>query len=199
MLQPGEVVNARKFSQSDRRLVVYVGNLDGYQGWEDVVAAMVHLRRSAPDAHLVVATASETSTLEREARRAGTADQLTTLPLPRSEQERRRLYAAADAAVVPRRAPGGLPIKLLDALARGVITVASRRATAGLPLEGGALIASDDDPEALAAALTLALGASRAAAEVGSSGRAYVRREHSASRYGNALDAVIASRALDAA
>lgn len=81
-------------------------------------------------------------------------------------------------------------MKLLDALARGVPTVVTRRATAGLDLAGAAMVAADDDPEALAATTLLALEGRETAHALGREGVAYVRREHAAGRYLDAIDAI---------
>ena len=184
--------NALRLEDGDRA-VVYAGNLDAYQGWDLVIGAVTRLRQTHPRARLVVATAADPSPLENAARVLGIAEAVRTVDLPRDEAGRRALHAAADVAIIPRRAPGGLPIKLLDALARGVPTVAAKRATAGLPLERVALVAADDDPEALANGLRTALSAPRAATDLGARGREYVRREHSAERFTHAMDALIAS------
>lgn len=108
-------------------VALYAGNLDGYQGWENVV------RACAPDVTLLVATASHPAPLHREARNTGTCLAVTDL---RTEAQRVRAHAAADLALVPRRAQGGLPVKLLDALARGVPVAAEARALAGLQPAG---------------------------------------------------------------
>ncbi|MCU0676605.1 MAG: glycosyltransferase, partial [Myxococcota bacterium] len=98
----------------DAKVVLYAGNLDGYQGWEEAAEAA---RRAS--ATFLVATESDPTPLERFPHvRIRLAD----------ERDRRRAYAACDLAIVPRRAPGGLPIKLLDALARDVPVVAGPRA-----------------------------------------------------------------------
>ncbi|MCB9596817.1 MAG: glycosyltransferase, partial [Sandaracinaceae bacterium] len=106
------------------------------------------------------------------------------------EPDRRAAHAAADLAWVPRGAPGGLPMKLLDALSRGVPTVAVRRATAGIELGDAATVVRDDDPEALAAAALITLEARDAARALGLRGRAHVAREHDDASYLAAIDAL---------
>ncbi len=106
-------------------VALYAGNLDGYQGWETIVGACM------PDMTLLVATESDPSPLIREAaaHRSGVRLLVTGLA---NEAQRAQVHAAADVALVPRRAVGGLPVKLLDALARGVPVAAEERAIAGL-------------------------------------------------------------------
>jgi len=126
----------------DAKVVLYAGNLDGYQGWEEAADAA---RRA--HATFLVATESDPTPLS---------------PFPHvrvrlaDEHDRRRAYAACDLAIVPRRAPGGLPIKLLDALARDVPVVAGPRALAGLDPRGVERADTDEAP-ALAAAIERAL------------------------------------------
>ncbi len=170
----------------DAQLLLYAGNLDRYQGWPLMVAALAAL----PEARLLVATASDPAPLRREARRAGVGQRLDVVPLPADEPGRARLHAAADVALIPRLARGGLPIKLLDALARGVPTVAARRAAAGLPLGGSVALAVDDDAASLASCARVLLSAPRSTEELGARGRDYVRQHHAPARFVDALDAL---------
>lgn len=126
----------------DSKVVLYAGNLDGYQGWEEAAEAA---RRA--HATFLVATESDPAPLGVFPHlRVGLAD----------ERDRRRAYAACDLAIVPRRSPGGLPIKLLDALARDVPVVAGPRALAGLDPRGVERADTDEAP-ALAAAIARAI------------------------------------------
>ena len=170
-------------------VILYAGNLDAYQGWELLVAALERIGRQRPGVRLLVATASDTTPLDALAREAGVAGRVRTVDVG-GEERRREIHAAADVAVVPRRAPGGLPIKLLDSLARGVPTVCAARAGAGLDLRGAAMIAADDDADALANGVLLALGAPEAALELGARGRRYVATDHAPQRFVEALDGV---------
>ncbi|MEQ9077951.1 MAG: glycosyltransferase [Sandaracinaceae bacterium] len=166
---------------------LYAGNLDAYQGLDSLVAAFRLVCAQRPDARLLVATCSEHEALEKALWGAECVDRATFAPLA-DEPDRRMAHAAADAAWVPRSAAGGLPMKLLDAMARGVPTVATRRATAGLDLAGAAMVASDDDPEAFAAAALLAVQAREGAADLGRRGTDWVRVAHSPDRYLAAMD-----------
>lgn len=142
--RPDERVAARASLELplDAKVVLYAGNLDGYQGWEEAADA-------ARRAHATFLVATE-------------SDPAPLAPFPHvrvrlsDERDRRRAYAACDLAIVPRRAPGGLPIKLLDALARDVPVVAGPRALAGLDPRGVERADTDEAP-ALAAAIERAL------------------------------------------
>lgn len=120
--------------------LLYAGNLDAYQGLDVLFEATRGYR-------LIVATESADALPERVIRWR-----------LRDEADRRRAHAVADLVVVPRRSPGGLPIKMLDAMAREVPVVAQERALAGLRPEGVRPV-KDDDPGALRRGIELALAA----------------------------------------
>jgi glycosyltransferase involved in cell wall biosynthesis len=197
-IEPSERAKARtRFGiAATAPVLLYAGNLDAYQGVELLARAFAIVRERRPDAHLVVASASDHAAIEQTLWSLGCAGAVTFAPLA-DEPDRRVAHAAADAVCVPRAIEGGLPIKLLDALARGVPTVATRRATAGLTLGGAALVAADDDAEALAAAALIAVSAREASADLGRRGVEYVRREHAKERYLEAMDTLL-RRASDA-
>lgn len=137
---------------------VYAGNLDGYQDWRQILELRDRLT-------LVVATESDASELRGHVRHV--------LPLA-SEADRRRIHALADVALVPRGAPGGLPIKLIDALSRGVPVVASAAALAGL------------SPRGVCSGTTLAAVALDELGD-GNSGRRWVAEEANDGRFVEAL------------
>jgi glycosyltransferase involved in cell wall biosynthesis len=191
---------------ADARVLLYAGNLDRYQGWEDVLSALPAIRAGAPairggasggtapalrgGAPIVwlVATQSDPTALLARARRAGVHSMIRLCDLG-SEAARRELHAAADLAIIPRRSPGGLPIKLLDAMARGVPCVAAPAAAAGLPIASVVELAPFDDASALAASVTRLLSCdAHERAELGRRGRAYVATHHDAGRFLHAFD-----------
>lgn len=155
----------------------YAGNLDAYQGWPALIELLAQLRAKGRSVRLLVATSSAPEPLWAEAGRAGVAAQLAVLPLS-TEADRRRVHAAIELALVPRRVSGGVSIKLLDALSRGVPCVASRTASAGLPLSGAAVVAEGDDARALVAEVEALLSAPAWRAELAARGPAYVERAH---------------------
>jgi glycosyltransferase involved in cell wall biosynthesis len=175
-------------------VVLYAGNLDRYQGWELLLPAIARLASRRPAVRLLVATGSAADPVRDAARAAGIGARLRVEPLG-GEETRRRVHSAADVAVVPRRSPGGLPIKLLDALARGVPCVAASRAAAGLDLRGAALLVADDDGEAIATGLGVALGGGEATRELGRLGRANLPTHNPPARLLELLEPVVARAA----
>jgi glycosyltransferase involved in cell wall biosynthesis len=174
---------------ANTKVALYAGNLDAYQDAQLTLEALQHLAvNSGPRITLLLATRSQPDHFLRRAVALGVP--FRTLPLG-AEPVRRLAHAAADIAIVPRAVPGGLPMKLLDALARGVPCAIAPLAAAGLPLSGKALCADAPGAAALAQVigqLTTQASLRRALAD---SARGYIAQEHSAARFGAALDGVV--------
>lgn len=163
------------------RTVLYAGNLDEYQGLEPLWSALARLRSQRSEVRLIVAT--------EDPRAAVLAEPHFLLPLG-TEDARRRAHAAADVVVVPRRSPGGLPVKLLDALARGSTVVTVPRALAGHVIAPVIRAARDDDAEALAIAVAAGLEAGIDRREaLASDARSYVAEQHADACFVDALRA----------
>ncbi|MCS6797239.1 MAG: glycosyltransferase [Myxococcota bacterium] len=173
----------------DAEVILYAGNLDPYQGWEDLVEVLARLVRRRPRLRLLVATASPSEPLFAEARRAGVADRLHVVPL-RDEADRRDAHAAADVAVVPRRVEGGVSVKWIDAMARGVPVVAAELATGGYAIDPQTALVTDGEGAALAAATAVLLGAPERHA-FAERARRWVARVMSAEAYLAAMDAAV--------
>ena len=174
----------------DTKLALYAGNLDAYQDAQSVLEALQLLaaERGLP-VTLLLATRSEPRAFLQRAVELGVAFRTHTLD---GEPVRRLLHAAADCAIVPRAVPGGLPMKLLDALARGLPCALTPCASAGLPLDDCAVQAKHDSAAALADAVARLLTQPRLRSALGERARGYVAAEHSVSRFRDALDAAVA-------
>ncbi|MFM2418554.1 MAG: hypothetical protein RL385_3277 [Pseudomonadota bacterium] len=162
-------------------VVLYAGNLDGYQGLRPMLAGMSMAASACESLRLVIATASRRDEVECLLRAfPGLRGRVLHVPLA-GEPVRRRLHAAASVVLVPRSAPGGLPIKLLDALSRGCAVVAAQTASAGFDLAQICRLV----PDACAASWSHAVRA----APVGDEAlrRAWIADNFSAKRYTTAL------------
>ena len=174
---------------ADGTLVIgYTGNLDRYQGIELLLPTLAAVRAHMP-AMLVVATESAADALREDARHAGLGDALVVRPLS-GEADRAEMHALLDVLLVPRTCEGGVPIKLLDALSRGIAVVASHEATAGLPF-GAAVLAARAVPESLAAACRLASSPDTRRA-FATAGRVYLETHHGLAGFLAAHDRVSA-------
>ena len=167
-------------------ICLYAGNLDRYQGWEHLVEAIALLRRTHPSATLLVATESDPGRARPEARRHGVADAVCFRRLD-SEEARALVHAASDLSWVTRRSPGGIPIKMLDAFARGLPVVAIKRATAGLPVADVCLVTPNDDASALAEAARRLLDRGASPAILSARARRFLETRHSAASFIEAM------------
>jgi glycosyltransferase involved in cell wall biosynthesis len=160
----------------DALVVLYSGNLDAYQNWSEALEVVRVLRERGVDAWLLVATESAPAPLVARA----SAMQLASVQIRglSSEPARQRAHAAADVALVPRRSPGGVPVKLLDALARGVPVVTTRAGAAGLALGEAVAIAESTSDLADACRVAAYSCEVRAAA-----GRAFLEANHGPSTF----------------
>ena len=172
------------------RVLLYAGNLDGYQGLGPLLAGVARLSEPV---HLLIATCAPHAALARNPALRGVS-RLTFAKLG-DEAERRCVHAAADIALVPRRSPGGVPVKLLDALARGVPVVAAARALAELPLARYCEVMDGDSALAWQAAITRA-GAQRVESRRrADDAREYLAQAHAPARFARSFEAHAAALA----
>jgi glycosyltransferase involved in cell wall biosynthesis len=178
--------------------LLYAGNLDAYQGWEDLLLALRLLHEQRPNARLLIASESDPAPARREAARRGVLSHVDFRRLD-GETARARVHAESDLAWIPRRTEGGLPIKMLDSFARGLPVVATTRAVAGLPVGHACCVIRNDDPAAFAAESARLLDDATARAALAEAGRQYLETHHSDEAYLTALDDLIGRRATPTA
>ena len=170
------------------RVLSYAGNLDGYQGLAPMLSGVARLTQPV---HLLIATCAPHVPVVRELASRGIT-RVTFTPLA-DEAERRRVHAAADLALVPRRSPGGVPIKLLDALARGVPIVAAERALAELPLAHYCAVVDGDSAESWAAAISHGLATLAGRRERAERARTCIARDYAPARFVRCFEAHVAA------
>lgn len=88
-------------------------------------------------------------------------------------------FASLDLLMVPLRFGGGVRIRILEALAAGLPTLATPIAVAGLPLESGKQVCVADDAEGIAREISGLLADPERARVLGDTGRAWCRAHHS--------------------
>ena len=119
----------------------YLPNLDAAVWMIERILPLV--RRTRPSAHLVLVGASPPASLKE---RGGDAvDVVGQVP------DVRPYLDGADLFVAPLRAGGGTRLKLLEAFAAGLPTVATTIASSGIAVQHGVDVATADDEEAFAA------------------------------------------------
>jgi glycosyltransferase involved in cell wall biosynthesis len=137
-----------------RRLrAIYVGNLDGYQGLDNLFAGLRELGwGTRSNLRVEIVTASNPRTCRLSIKRAGVEDAVRIVQHGTVEQAWFRLLAA-DFALVPRHSPGGAPIKLINALAAGKPVLIDRRLAGELIHGVEAWVVNMRDPRSVAAGL----------------------------------------------
>lgn len=174
----------------ESRICLYAGNLDRYQGWEHLLEALVVLRSTHRTASLLVATESDAAPVLHEAHRLRIADSVHVRRLD-GEVARALAHAASDLTWIPRRIEGGLPIKMLDAFARGLPVIAMARATAGLSIHGACRVVATADPTALAAAARTLIDEPQAAEALRNRAFRYLANHHGEASFATAIDVLL--------
>ena len=153
-----------RFGLERKSYALYAGNLDDYQH-------LGELARAARDGGVRVAVATHDSIRN--------APDGLLLARVQSREEVRALTAGAGVCVLPRRAPGGFPIKLLNYMDAGVAIVARANVADGLVHGRSAFLLTESaGPKALAAAIRTLLDDPAEAARLGRGGRAHLEAEH---------------------
>jgi 1,2-diacylglycerol 3-alpha-glucosyltransferase len=139
-----------RFGFGERPVLLYTGNLDGYQNLELLLASVGIVRRTAGDALLVLATHAAPRDLPARLRvlppgvRIVTAGDFATV---------RDLIQVADLALCPRREWSGFPMKLLNYMAAGKAVVVSAGSAKAVRHDRDGVVVSDEGPAAYAAAI----------------------------------------------
>ncbi len=126
-------VHARPPGHPNRRLTaVYVGNTDNYQGLDELLSAMGMLK---PDTRgrllLDLVIHGDALRLSNEIATHGLTD-LVRIVEHGSFENAWDHTINADFAIVPRHSPGGIPIKIINALAASLPVLADRRVAVDL-------------------------------------------------------------------
>lgn len=170
-------------------VLAYVGNLDRYQGIEQLLEAFAYVAKVEPRARLVIATASDQTSLAGTLEGHPARERISILALG-DESSRTRIHALADVIAVPRAVAGGVPIKLLDALSRQKPVVTVRRATAGLAVQNACVVCADDSADALARGMLRLLSDASERSMIASGTTSYMQSEHSDSAFLEAFAAL---------
>jgi glycosyltransferase involved in cell wall biosynthesis len=141
-----------KYHLGDGPLAISTGNLDAYQGLNDLLRAFARVRCAVPDAELIIASHATQSDIDRRAIDLS-GDGVRFIHV-HSFDEAAELLAVSHVAVCPRPACLGYPIKLLNYMsAAKAIVCAAGSARNIIHLDNGYIYA-DGDVGALATGLT---------------------------------------------
>ena len=139
-----------RFGFGERPILLYTGNLDGYQNLELLLASIGIVHRTIQDALLVLATHATPRDLPPHLRqppsgvRVVTAGDFATV---------RDLIQVADLALCPRREWSGFPMKLLNYMAAAKAVVVSAGSAKAVHHGRNGLVVVEHSPDAYAAAI----------------------------------------------
>jgi len=159
--------------RGDHRIVIFTGNLAGYQGIELLLRAFAQVPTHVPDARLVIGSDSSFEPYEELATQLGIRDRIDIVPSP-SYDDLPRLLAGADVAVNPRVDCDGLPVKLLNYMASGRPVVSFDSSAPGVVHGQTGWLAPSGNIAALAEGIVSLLNDRELAAGLGQAGRQYV-------------------------
>ncbi len=159
--------------------VLYAGNLDSYQNLGLLFGAMIRVRKTHPEARLLIATADRAEFPEAELIYTPGFDSL------------QRVLARDAVFAVPRVSWSGYPIKMLNAMAAGQPIVACQSAAYPITHGHNGLIVPDNDVGAFAEALSQLLHDHKLRAELGRHARETVLNEYQPERVAEHLDQIV--------
>ncbi len=155
---PPDLVLAERLGLKDKDVIGYIGSFYDYEGIDDLIAAMPHLKGAAENAHLLLVGGGPMEAALREQAQASPAkDRIHFIGrVPHHEVE--RYYGLVDILAYPRKAMRltelVTPLKPLEAMAQGRLVMASSVGGHKELIENGVTgtLFAPDDPNALAKA-----------------------------------------------
>jgi glycosyltransferase involved in cell wall biosynthesis len=165
-------------------LVVYTGTFEAYQGLDLLFAAMAHVRRTRPDARLLMAGGKpdQVADAQGDARRAGIAD-IVTFAGERPATEIPAYLLAADVLVSPRSRGTNTPLKIYQYLRSGTPIVATRLLTHTQVLSDDTAVLTGTSPEDLAAGILAVLNDDDRGRSIGRAAKALAETKYSYEAY----------------
>jgi glycosyltransferase involved in cell wall biosynthesis len=164
-----------RFGFGERPILLYTGNLDGYQNLELLLASIERVRARVPAALLVLATHArprELPAMLRDPRRGVRliqADDFATI---------RDILQVADVALCPRHEWSGFPMKLLNYMAAGKPVVVSAGSAKAIRHGVNGWVVADRSPRAYARAIVDLLATPGLRAALGAAARRTVEDEY---------------------
>jgi len=170
--------------ESATPVVLYTGTFEAYQGLDLLFAAMAIVRRTRPDARLVLAggQAGQVAKAREQARAAGIED-VTIFAGERPASEMPAYLLAADLLVSPRSRGTNTPLKIYQYLRSGKVIVATRLLTHTQVLDDDTAILTGVSPQEYADGILTGLTDTARAATIGRQARALAETKYSYAAY----------------
>jgi glycosyltransferase involved in cell wall biosynthesis len=179
-----------------KRLVVYTGTLESYQGLDLLLRAVPEVRAATPDAHFLVVggTTEQADALRRTALLQDVADHLTFRPAV-ERKEVAAFHQLAEVLVSCRSRGINTPLKLYEYLRSGrpIVATAIRSHLQVFDTSCAELV--DPTPAGIAAGLVRVLADPDHAARLATTAREYSEERYSATRYLSKLESLLQGQA----
>jgi glycosyltransferase involved in cell wall biosynthesis len=166
----------------DRRVLLYSGNLAGYQGVDLLMDAFDRARRIRPELLLVCVGATEKEMKSRARRDCFNREGVQIV----QRQPRSRIpefLKMADFLALPRVAAQNVPLKLFDYMASGKPIIATRGAAHEPLLNDSRAFMTDPDPQSFAGAIVKACESPVRAAAASQAAQSYARQNFGWERF----------------
>jgi len=173
-----------RFGFGERPVLLYTGNVDGYQNLELLLASIGVVRRTIGDALLVLGTHATPRDLPSYLRRLPPGVRLVTAG---DFATVRDLIQVADLTLCPRREWSGFPMKLLNYMAAAKAVVVSAGSAKAVRHGVNGVIVDADGPDTFAAAILELLRDPGRRRQLGAAARRTVEDEYG---WGRVIDQV---------
>lgn len=182
------------YGLQSRRVVMYTGNFESYQGIELLVDAFAHVARTRGDATLVLVggAPAQIEAVRAQAIAHGVGDRVV-LPGPRPAEEMPEWMAAGDVLVSPRLHGANTPLKLYSYMWSAVPIVATSLPTHTQVLDATTAVLRAPTAEELASGIIEVLADPVHYATLGAAARSRVARDYSRDAFRRKLLAAYAS------
>lgn len=171
-------------TQATGTKLMYVGNLEGYQGIDLMLDAFAKAAEQHPDAVLLIVGGSAEH-IEKYKTKAGalcdTGRVVFVGPVPIDSLG--IVLSFADILVSPRTKGNNTPMKVYSYLQSGKPVVATRLTTHTQVMNDEVSVLVEPDADAMAAGMTDLIGSAEKRQQIGGAGRIYVEREFSEERF----------------
>jgi glycosyltransferase involved in cell wall biosynthesis len=165
-------------------VVLYTGTFEAYQGLDLLFAAMAIVRRTRPDARLVLAGGHADQVIKaREQARAAGIEDVTIFAGERPASEMPAYLLASDLLVSPRSRGTNTPLKIYQYLRSGKVIVATRLLTHTQVLDDSTAILTGVTPQEYADGILAGLTDKARAATIGQQARTLAETKYSYAAY----------------
>jgi glycosyltransferase involved in cell wall biosynthesis len=181
------------FFSDSRLLFLYSGNLDKYQGIDNLLRAITELdRETLKLIHLEFVASSQVDELRRQTERLGLKNAVSVVPHGTPDDAWIRM-TRADVVIIPRSSSGGFPIKLVNALTCGCPTLIDRNIAPELNHGREVWMTDMTQPSTVAAAIKLLINNKELRVELAAGAKEAAKRLHSPDKMLRSLESLYSS------